>query len=84
MEEATKGFTNIMAGHHDLHVATEPYNSDLTASLLQIVFTEKNCIKQGLLQRYYSQRCMSPDTTVILGLLWEFAMWLNGIANMTP
>ena len=32
MKEATEGFMNIMAGHHDLHVARWPYNSDLTAS----------------------------------------------------
>ena len=28
MKEAMKGLTNIMASHHDLHVAREPYNPD--------------------------------------------------------
>jgi hypothetical protein len=28
MKEATKCFTNIIAGHHDLHVSREPYNPD--------------------------------------------------------
>jgi hypothetical protein len=73
MKDAMKGFKNIMASHHNLHVAREPYNSDMTASFLQSVFTENTT----------KQHCMSLDITVILRLPWELAMWLNGNGNMT-
>jgi hypothetical protein len=73
VKDAVKGFKNIMASHHNLHVAREPYNSDLTASVLQSVSTENTT----------KQHCTSLDTTVILRLLWELAMWLNGNGNMT-
>jgi len=34
MKEARKGFTNIMASHHDLHVAREPYNPDFDCFII--------------------------------------------------